>query len=534
MTIAVPTQDDAPLDAMLTADDRIFTVMKELTETKEMLEVTKMNFGALASDYELLEEDYSSQVLAVDNQGWSPLGGLNSPHGGPNLSEANLTARTMRVLYAGNPIVKRGVNVRSSYIWGDGIVFDTAGTRGKPDTIVSAGQNAKMMFSPEAYHEAECSLATDGTVFILVQRKGKQIVRLPMSQISGFITNPDTGLRDDIRYYKRVWSQETIDASGNVQYSQVGAWYPDASYTGDLPSVIQNLPVFKNEAIVRVCANKQAGWIMGLPDLLAVAYWARAYKEFLESNFILTKTLAKYAWKVTSATPAGQKRASAKLLTQVDPAVPNPSLINRAGNVGTTFSGTATMDLQAVNKAGANVDFEAGRPLASMVAAGLEISTTTLLADSKDSGSGEASLDNATVDMVTARQNLWAAAIRQIFTYLGVVKPTVHFPPIQGDPIHRVVQAIVTAASTGTIAPQNVQDMLQVVLRDFAIEWKPLPKAGVYAAYLAAPNAPGAHPGTTPQTTPSGAQPTDKTQKTPAGPASDGTNDNRKTATKDA
>lgn len=525
MTLAVPSHDDAPLGVLMSEDDRTFE------ELKGVLENTQMHYEALANDYELLEEDYTQRVLAVDDTGWSPVNGLGSPHFGPNIAEANITAKVMRLLFAGNPIIKRGVNVRCSYIWGDGVIFDTDGTRGKPDSIVTAGRNEKMMFSPEAYEEAERSLATDGTVFILVQKIGKQVIRLPLNQISGYITNPDTGLRDDIRYYKRVWAEESIDSYGNVKYNQVAAWYPDVCYGGPLPATIQGLPVFRGEGILRVCANKQAGWIMGLPDLLAVAFWARAYKEFLESNFILTKTLAKYAWKVTNATPAGQKRTAAKLLAAVDPSQPNPTLTNRAGATGTTFAGTSTMDLQAVNKAGANVDFEAGRPLASMVAAGLELSTATLLADSKDSGGAEVSLDNATVDMVTARQNIWAAAIKAIFVYLGVVKPTVHFPPIQGDPIHRVVQAIVSAASTGTVPPQNVYDMLKVALRDFQVNWKTLPKAGDYAAYLAPKNADGMNPGTTPQVTPPGATPS---SKTPAGPASDGTNDNRTKPTKGA
>jgi hypothetical protein len=528
MTLAVPSMDDSPLGVLTEPDERTFI------EMKEVLSKTQQSYSQLAEEFVMLEESYTSNVMAVDNQGWSPIAGLGSPHYGPNLSESYLTARIMRQLYAGNPIIKRGVNVRQSYVWGDGVDFDTAGTRGKPASIVSAGQNEKMMFSPEAYQEAETSLATDGTVFILVQRAGKQILRLPLGQINGFITNPDTGLRDDIRYYKRIWAIETITPYGQPQFQQVGAWYADISYTGPVPATIQGLPVYKAEAIVRVCANKQAGWIMGLPDLLPVAFWARAYKEFLESNFILTKTLAKYAWKVTSATPAGQKRSAAKLLAQIDPSQPNPVLVNRAGNTGTTFSATSTMDLQAVNKAGANVDFDAGRPLAAMVAAGLEISAATLLSDSKGTGAGEESLDNATVNMVTARQNLWASAFKQIFAYLGVTAPTVHFPPIQGDPLYRTVQAIVTAASTGVLPPQNVMDMLKVALRDFKIDWAGLPKAGTYAAYLAPANSSGANPATTPQVTPPGAQPTNDKQQTPAGPMSDGTNDNRATPTKGA
>lgn len=528
MTLAIPSMDDADLGVLMEPDARAFN------EMQEVLAATQQSYATLAEEHIMLEENYASNVIAVDNQGWSPISGLGSPHYGPNLSESYETARIMRLLYAGNPIIKRGVNVRYAYVWGDGVDFDTSGTRGKPASIVAAGQNEKMMFSPEAYQEAETSLATDGTVFILVQKAGKQIVRLPLGQVNGFITNPDTGLRDDIRYYKRIWALETIDTYGNVQFQQVGAWYADISYTGDVPATIQGLPVFKNEAIVRVCANKQAGWIMGLPDLLAVAFWARAYKEFLESNFILTKALAKYAWKVTSATPAGQKRSAAKLLAQIDPSQPHPTLTNRAGNTGTTFAGTSTMDLQAVNKAGANVDFDAGRPLAAMVAAGLELSANTLLADSKGSSGGEESLDEATVNMVTARQNLWASAFKQIFAYLGVVTPTVHFPPIQGDPLYRTVQAVVTAASTGVLAPQNVQDMLKVALRDFKITWAGLPKAGTYAAYLAPANSSGANPATTPQVTPPGAQPTNDKQQTPAGPMSDGTNDARTKPTKGA
>src|SRR5690554_7679352 len=57
---------------------------------------------------------------AVDDIGWKPLGPLQSEEEMP-LDTLKRAAETCRALVTINPLVKRGIAVRTSYIWGKGV-----------------------------------------------------------------------------------------------------------------------------------------------------------------------------------------------------------------------------------------------------------------------------------------------------------------------------------------------------------------------------------------------------------------------------
>lgn len=471
--------------------------------------------AALAGDNDLLRESMEDLQRSIDEIGWASLNGfgVNPDENGLQLDKLRKLLTNTRSLRAANPIVKRGVSARYGLIWGEGVTVKGNRTR---NILV---ENESRVFSSAACEEIESALATDGNVFFLLDKRTQRITRVSMSQISDYVVDPDDG--ESLQFIKRTWtSRELNTTTGRVETVTKKMWYPTIEFVlhnPALPTNIGDTLVEQDQALNVVSANKQVGWVWGVPDLLPVMYWARAYKEFLEANYTLVRALARFAWKVTDtrAKGAGAKKAAVRIAQPTN---------TRGVDAGATVPMPGGMDMVAINKAGANVSFDAGRPLAAMVAAGLEIPLAVLLAEPKQSANNYViSLDPATVKSAQSRQRLWVNELTRMFAYLGASNAKVTFPPIQSDPIHRVIQSVVTAASTGMLFPAEVRELIIKALADFGVSFKNgVPEPEEWAAYA---NAKQLHAGTTPQATPDAAG----GQRSPAGALADGDHEMRPT-----
>ena len=80
---------------------------------------------AMASENELLKESYASMaaaVLAFDDKGWNDVGAAAGENGF-SLQELKDAAKRIREMSEGNPLLKRGSALRSSYVLGKGVSF---------------------------------------------------------------------------------------------------------------------------------------------------------------------------------------------------------------------------------------------------------------------------------------------------------------------------------------------------------------------------------------------------------------------------
>jgi len=426
----------------------------EATEHTQLTETVRH----LETQMELLEErnsDLMTQVaLAVDDLGWKPLGGLTEGDDQIPLSNIQSTAETCRALITVNPLIKRAVAVRTSYIWGEGVQIGAEGDAWRTPSLV------RVLASPQAQYELERSLAGDGNVSFLVDVARKKIQRLPFRQLTATITAP--GDDEDVWFYRRSWNEEVrpfADPSAAPEAVQRREWYP--SYDrykddgADKPKTIAGDAVDYSKVVVTVSANKLAGWTWGLPDVFPVIFWSQAYKEFLEDCKKLLKSYAQYAWKVTSATGKGQKAVASKIADQPlrDP------MTGGYANVGNTAVLGAGQDLSALGKNSSSVNFNEGRALAALVAAGLEVPLPVMLSDPSGNAANSESLEPVTGMAMKARQRLWDAAGRQIADLLGFEWDVV-WPPVTTEPTHRLIQAITMADGTGMLYPEEVRAML--------------------------------------------------------------------------
>jgi hypothetical protein len=431
----------------------------------EELKVTNM---ALANGMEILQENVADVVLALDNQGWNPLGEEL------DLSEIPLytikrTSRTARALGIINPLIKRGVDIRTAYIWGGGVEFTGLPDK-TADAFVKSANSQKYLLSPKACAEMEMCLATDGNYFLLVSKGGtfysakKSVQRLPLFQITGTVSSPDN--HEEVWFYRREWVRVVNNEATDAVAEQLFIEYVpaiDYDVSNGRPRQMRGYPVNYGSVIAHHAVNKQVGWKWGVPDMMSVIFWAKAHKEFLENQAALVKAYSRFAWKVAAPSRNGVQTAATKVGTAPgrDPITGEPN------DIGGAFIGGMGATLSSVGRTGGSVDFKAGLPLAGYVAAGLNVPLNELTADGGDANRSSAETLSASNEKVMkARQDEHKAFFEAIFDYLGYTV-TVKFPPITLEAVYRQIQSVVQAAGLNLLSDDEVRTLL---LKAFDIE----------------------------------------------------------------
>ena len=404
-------------------------------------------FEAIASENELLRESYASMaqaVLAFDDAGWNQISSTTGEDGFA-MQELKDASKRIREMAEGNPLLKRGSALRTSYVFGKGVSFGILPTRFQ--RMIDNQKNQDVLFSSEAQTINERSHFTDGQFFVLGDVATKTFQRIPFTEISGVVTNPDDP--EDIWYYRRTWTRKTQELSGTSTTDEIlNVWYPADTYTPANGRYISKIGVYSVNAKYRMFAsrvNRRAGRIWGTPDAMPAVPWAHAYNEFLKDGSRMLKALSMFAWQLKSKTKAGVTNAAAAIATP--------------GAAGSTAVLGADMELSSMPRAG-SVDLTDGRPLGSMVASALEVSVVALLSDPGTSGAyGTAqTLDVPTLKAMEARQAIWTNFYKRVLLFMGVRDPQINWAKIESEPSQRLMQALALARETNAIWDDEYRD----------------------------------------------------------------------------
>jgi hypothetical protein len=395
-----------------------------------------------------LEESLLEIADAFDNVGWS-VGIDEKEINEIPLGTVKKMAKICRAVTSINPFVKRAVNARISYVWGDGVEFKCL----DPATEKLLKQNRKRIFSPQAYEELERAAATDGNVFRLISVGNEAIIRVPLDEIVGKVSNPDN--KEDIWYYKREWvvSKTNLQTGDENEPEPMVKYYPSISHARELEDAGKALPrniagvgVERKFVMQHITVNKQLGWSWGIPDVSAVLYFAQVYKEYLEDNVDLVKAYARIAYQVKANSGATANAAAAALIRQPtrDP------LTGKLNDVGGTMLSNSSTELvpQALNASAVN--FENGKPLAAAIASGLEVSLDVVLSDSQTNGQSS-TLDGPTLKAMASRQKLWEESFLELFEFWDDTDVKITWGQIEVDETHRRVQSVQLAYEGGQL-----------------------------------------------------------------------------------
>lgn len=408
-------------------------------KTQQLME----QVAELTASNDRLMESYSAMARATlefDEKGWKPVNQLNDE--GIKLEDVKTISQQARLQTNSNALLKRGAQLRASYVFGRGFKMSSNGKAlaNRFMSIIEDPINQAMLFSEEACKKNEKTLFTDGNFFAALNKGTLQFSRVPLSEIAGYAVSATNN--EIITYILREYTRPKN--VGGSETETVKVWYPtDYANQNGLQRSIEGVRVDTSIVVFHRKENDETGSVWGVPDCLPAMPWAWAYSEYLKDGSKMLKALSAIAWQVKTKTAKGVSNAAAKIAN------------NR--QVAATVTSGADVELAAMPRNNA-VDLGTGEPLAAMAATAMEVSTDALLAGTGLTGGGGSQvLDQSTLNAAYGRQGNWEAFFMRILRFLNVPNPSVKFNAIIVDPSYRNIQSLAVAWQSGLFDPAVMQ-----------------------------------------------------------------------------
>jgi len=397
-----------------------------------------------------LQESMTDLMRFMEDLNWVPLGGWEEQKGF-SIDSIRENADHIRALLTVNPTIKKAVNTRVGYIWGLGVTISGAGT----SKMLNNDRNKQLLFNDNAHWRMEAQLATDGNVWMVKDKTSEEVIIVPISQLAGWVLDVNDPSR--VNYWLRRYSVRTKNFSSGVETDKfVEVFYPAHDYTGNTVSAIDGIKVDRNMSMTHIAANRQEGWILGIPDIMAAMFWAKAHKELFESGTTYVKAQGRFASKVVAKTTNGATNSAARI-ADTPRRDPNTGEILDSGGTAVMSGG---LDYQLMGKMSGGVDFGAFDPVAGLIAVALGVPLDVLLGRSD---SDIKSMEQSVVNEMMMRQKLWTEFFESIFGR----KIKVVWPKIRTEPEYRRLQSIEIANATNVLSRAELRGL---TLEGFGIE----------------------------------------------------------------
>jgi len=451
--IVGPSPRESAMERELAEIHAAFNIIADKHENLEI--------DLLSGERASVSEGLANVDLMLDSQGWTSIFEYEADEG-LTLRQVKEASRQIRELLVGNPFIQNGARIRTASVWAGGIEFSCRNKTDQkikplPSTmqeIIYSVWAQRYIFGNRAHGELERAAFSDGTLFFLGRDSDRRVQRVQLQEITGMLANPNNS--EEVLAYRRTWNP---DPQGNGTEPRTRWYYTDAVPASERKRTVQVRGGQTETAevgytMIDIGFNKQVGWALGVPDALCVVAWARLYKEFLVNGYVMSRSLARLAYKLTVANKASGDNAS--------------TTIAKPGQAGSTYVEGEGNTLTAMSTAGKGYDFASGNSLAGSIAAGLGVSLLALLSNpaaATGSNAAAQTLDPIAKATAAVRRNEWEDDFVRIFRYLGLDKPLVIlWHDLPEDTIQRQGQTWQGAAASGLFGPEKMQAGLAKVL----------------------------------------------------------------------
>ncbi len=432
--------------------------IQRAVERRERMEEAVVERDELLARVELLQENFDAAVrqLAFEDKGWSlAYGGQVDNATGPTLDQVKEVSEKNRTYVAGHPLIKHAQVLRTSYIHSKGMdipgITDEKSKRTpkkqgrKPalETFYNDPANQECLFGEDAALHMEQSLITDGVFLVVGDTNTKKMRSITINDIVDVYVSDE--YPDEIWAYMRQWnSYSRVTNKTEVKHE----WIFTDRYTDTLPSNItrggKDVPVAKNKRIFDLWVNRQTGWSFGAGDAMTAIAWVRMYTELVMDGKTMTEALSKFAAQIKVKSKKGADAVGVRVAR------------NRgAGQMATVGEGN---EISVFQSAGKTYDFNGLRPIAALIAAGMDVSIVHLLSDPGAAGSSYGSASNLDLPQKRAmvlRQNQWKAFFRRVLKWATDQDIQVSFPDLEDQEAYRKGQLIALAWDRGMIHPEE-------------------------------------------------------------------------------
>lgn len=390
-----------------------------------------------------------STMLAKEDIGWMSITGAADNYG-LELAELQQVALQIREQMVGNPHIKRGHLLRSSFIWDGGMQYTqvpgtSTGRGANVQARMNTPKNKKNFFGPNARQEREGVCYSDGNLFVLGDKRDWSLEQIPIWEINGDYRNPNSPT--DIWAFRRTWSNFIPGSQGKPQQEQV--WIRTESMPASA-KVIEiagtELPLDPNLTIFHGRVNGQVGFSYGIPDALSALVWAKIYKDFMLNGKIMSDALAQFAFQ---ATFGDKTTASSAALEIAD------------GGAGLTAVTGLADKLVPMSSAGKGYDFASGTALLAVVATSIELSVIHLSADPGTAGGsyGAASALDLPTQLAIKQRRQWHIEFdKRILAWMGAPDAQASFPPMMdATDLFRTLQMYMLKWNSGLYEPAEIK-----------------------------------------------------------------------------
>lgn len=376
--------------------------------------------------------------LAMEDRNWARVFGGNQNDEGFTLSELNEQSAIIKEFIDESPLIGRAADLRQSYIWGKGVTIEGShrepNVKGRPPLLVQVVnnlQNQECIFSEAAKPIIERASATDGNLFFLGHQSTKELHLLPLSKVTDAYVNP--------RYQDEAWAylvtESSQDRNGKVKTENV--WYftdraPAKEVAAGIPGPKPGERTDRDHRIIDIHFNRQAGRLLGVPDLYSAVGWNRTYIRAVKGGVSMTEAMATIMGQVKNNTKAGADNAAARLAQ------------SGAGRAKIAMTGQGN-EITSLATAGRAYSFGELRPIAALIAAAARVSVVHLLSDPGAAGSSYGSASNLDAPLkasMRSRQAEWAHGIKRILKWATGEDVPVSFPPIDDPDPYREMQTV--------------------------------------------------------------------------------------------
>ena len=382
--------------------------------------------SALRSDMEVMKESLGEFSERVAEVRWTLVGANGQDW---NLGQVQRVADPLTDLVHSNPLLSRAVALRHAYTYGDGVKINNVARAQKPLADLA---NQDAFFGSQAAMTRIGERAAAGNLFHLVNPKTRQIVHVPMAQITGLITDDMDTSR--VLFVRRRWA-----ASDNTSKERWFRAHTNPRKSSTVPAKANGSDKLDGTWImVHRGYNRIAGVALGVPDALAVMKWAEAYTEYLTNQSRLVRAYSRIAGRVVNnRTSSTNTEVAAELARSKDKG---------------TYGHTVVGDFQHLPATGSQVSFDNGRAMAALVAAGLGVGVDALLSGTMGATKSVSDmLDLATSAVMRTLQNDEKELYEIILDLLGAPKADVDFPTFDHDPLYRRMASLTQATAQGLL-----------------------------------------------------------------------------------
>lgn len=411
--------------------------MTESSPIERLSEIVTL-FGDLQEENVELREsiDEVRALLSADDRGWVIIQGLHSGDRleGLDLSEIHDIIKMLQPRVAAAGLTKRAVDLHSGHVFGKGVTISgtekPSGSGARPAVyrFYTDPRNQESLFTPSAQEELQKARFIEGNVIAACNTSTKTVDIIPFLEIVGVKTDPDFPTR--ILAYKRQWDYTVGDKT-----EKKAVWYLTRRWSGKKPGSFgegnERVPVDQNVVAVDLRANRQPGFILGIPDGVAGAAWAESYTQHLRYGQIVTEGLARLIFKITNKSKKQTQNSAVKF--------------SAASAIGGAASMGEGQDVEAIRTAGSAYKFGELRPIAALAASAWNVANADLLNDSAAAGSSYGALSALGAgnrNAMTLMQREWTTFFQDIFQVMGFDRPDVHWEPLETPDPYRAAQSL--------------------------------------------------------------------------------------------